>query len=261
MRVGFIGAGNMAGALAGAIQSAQPDTEFIASDVSSDQLERFVAGLEHATGAPDNRSVVDSAELTFLSVKPQVFGEVLPELAHTPALVVSIAAGVRIAALEEALPQARVVRVMPNTPGLVGEMAAGYAGGTLATASDVALVGRLLESAGVALPMDEELLDAVTGVSGSGPAFVARLIEAFTDAGAAHGLDRDVAYRLVLQTFAGTARLLEEKRLSPQELVDMVSSKGGTTVAGRSVLESSDYASVIQRTVEAAVARSKELGA
>ncbi|MFW6262250.1 MAG: pyrroline-5-carboxylate reductase family protein, partial [Spirochaetota bacterium] len=103
-------------------------------------------------------------------------------------------------------------------------------------------------------------LDAVTGVSGSGPAFVARLVEAFTDAGVAHGLDRDVAYRLVLQTFSGTARLLDEKGLSPQELVDMVSSKGGTTVAGRRVLESSDYADVIRRTVDAAVARSRELG-
>jgi pyrroline-5-carboxylate reductase len=261
MRVGFIGAGNMAGALAGAIQSAQPNTEFVASDVSGEQLERFAAGLERATTVPDNRSVVDTAELTFLSVKPQVLDEVLPELAHTPALVVSIAAGVRIATLEAALTQARVVRVMPNTPGLVGEMAAGYAGGTRATAADVALVGRLLESAGVALPMDEELLDAVTGVSGSGPAFIARLIEAFTDAGAAHGLDRDVAYRLVLQTFAGTARLLYEKGLSPQGLVDMVSSKGGTTVAGRGVLEASDYADVIRRTVDATVARSRELGA
>mgnify|MGYP006291034991 FL=1 len=260
MRVGFIGAGNMAGALAGAIESARPDTEFIASDVSRDQLERFTSGLTRATTAPDNRSVVDAAELTFLSVKPQVLGDVLPELGDTPALVVSIAAGVRIATLERALPNARVVRVMPNTPGLVGEMAAGYAGGARATADDIALVGRLLESAGVALPMDEGLLDAVTGVSGSGPAFVARLVEAFTDAGVAHGLDRDVAYRLVLQTFSGTARLLDEKGLSPQELVDMVSSKGGTTVAGRGVLESSDYADVIRRTVDAAVARSRELG-
>ncbi|MFW6260266.1 MAG: pyrroline-5-carboxylate reductase family protein, partial [Spirochaetota bacterium] len=139
MRVGFIGAGNMAGALAGAIESAQPDTEFIASDVSADQLERFATNLDHATSAPDNRSVVDAAELTFLSVKPQVLGDVLPELAHTPALVVSIVAGVRIATLEAALPNARVVRVMPNTPGLVGEMAAGYAGGTRATADDIAL--------------------------------------------------------------------------------------------------------------------------
>jgi pyrroline-5-carboxylate reductase len=250
----------MAGALAAAIRRADPAVEFIASDVNGEQLDRFATAAGGCAKAPDNRAVVDAAELTFLSVKPQAMNDVLPALADTPALVVSIAAGVRIGTLEAAMPQARVVRVMPNTPGLVGEMAAGYSGGRRATAADLALVGRLLESAGVAFPMEEELLDAVTGVSGSGPAFVARLVEAFVDAGVAHGLDREIACRLVLATFSGTARLLADRELSPQELVDMVSSKGGTTVAGRGVLEASDYREIIRKTVDAAVARSRELG-
>lgn len=260
MRIGFVGAGNMAAALGGAIRSAEPDVEIVASDISVDQLERFSRAVGGASATQNNREVVDGTDLVFLAVKPQAMEAVLPELGEVASLVVSIAAGVRIATLEEALPAARVVRVMPNTPGLVGEMAAGYARGSRASADDLALVGRLLSSAGVAIEVEEELLDAVTGVSGSGPAFVARLIEAFVDAGVSNGLDRGTAYRLVLATFSGTARLLAGKDLSPQELVDMVSSKGGTTVAGRAVLEASDYTQIIRGTVDAAVARSRELG-
>jgi pyrroline-5-carboxylate reductase len=251
----------MATALAAAIAAAEPDTDFTAFDVSAEQLDRFSSAPAHFTPSPNNAQVVASSDVTFLAVKPQVMPKVLPELSAARGLIVSIAAGVRIATLEASLPQARVVRVMPNTPGLVGAMAAGYAGGARATADDLAVVGKLLRSAGVAVELDEQLLDAVTGVSGSGPAFVARLIEAFTDAGVAEGLSRDVAYSLVLATFSGTATLLAEKNMQPEELVTMVSSPGGTTVAGRRVLESSDYRSVIRRSVATAVERSKELGA
>jgi len=250
----------MASALAGAIAAAESDVAFTAYDVSAEQLERFGSALTHFSPASDNRTVLSTSDLTFLAVKPQVFDRVLPEIADTDALVVSIAAGIRISRLEAALPAARIVRVMPNTPGLVGEMAAGYSSGSRAAAQDLELVGRLLSAAGIAIELPEELLDAVTGVSGSGPAFVARLIEAFTRAGVAEGLSHDVAYRLVLATFSGTARLLDAKGLSPEELVTMVSSPGGTTVAGRRVLESSGVERAIRRSVGAAVERSRELG-
>ena len=260
MRIGFIGAGNMAGALGAAIAASDADVVFAAYDVSPGQLDRFASQVPRSQAAGSNTEVVRSSDVTFLAVKPQGVDSVFPEIRDTDALIASIVAGVRISRMEAALPRARIVRVMPNTPALVGEMAAGYAGGSRAGEADLQLVGALLERAGVAIRLPEELLDAVTGVAGSGPAFVARLIEAFVDAAAREGLPRDVATRLVLATFSGTARLLERKQLTPDELVAMVSSKGGTTVAGRRVLESSDMHATIRQTIATAVARSKELG-
>lgn len=250
----------MAGALAAAIESAHPEHSFIAHDVDAGRLEDFISGRRRCARAESNREVVEKSSVSFLAVKPQVLEDVLPELASCNRLIVSIAAGVPIATFEDAMPEARVVRVMPNTPCLVGEMAAGYAVGSRVTGDDRTLVDSLLQSAGVALELDEPLLDAVTGLSGSGPAFVARLIEAFAAAGVTEGLPPEVSARLALATFRGTARLLEEKRLTPDELVRMVSSPNGTTVAGRAELEASDYADVIRRTVSAAAARSRELG-
>jgi pyrroline-5-carboxylate reductase len=139
-------------------------------------------------------------------------------------------------------------------------MAAGYAFGSRIQPQDRDVVKQLLEAAGYAAEVEEELLDAVTGLSGSGPAFVARLIEAFIEAGRGLGLEAEVARDLSLQTFLGTAKLLGETGMEPQTLVDMVSSPKGTTVAGRQVLDTSDYARVIEKTIQAATERSKELG-
>ncbi|MFW6252732.1 MAG: pyrroline-5-carboxylate reductase [bacterium] len=263
MTIGFIGAGNMATALAGAFAAADPDLRFVASDVNSEQIARLAvaAGAERTDPASTNAEVAEQADILFLAVKPQILPSVLPELAQAGNLVVSIAAGTRISTIEAVLTTARVVRVMPNTPGLVGEMAAGYAAGSRATPEDMQTIGRLLSSAGVAIEVTEDLLDTVTGISGSGPAFVARLIEAFTKAGVDNGLSEDQAGMLVRATFSGTAKLLSEKALTPEELVKMVSSPNGTTVAGREILESSDYADIIQRTVARTIERSRELGA
>lgn len=260
MQLGFVGTGNMAGALAAAIEAKHAEHTFIANDVDAGRLAQFCADRRRCARAASNREVVEKSIVSFLAVKPQVLDDVLPELASSNRLIVSIAAGVTLATLEDAMPHARVVRVMPNTPCLVGEMAAGYATGSKVSAEDRAVVDGLLQSAGVALELDEPLLDAVTGLSGSGPAFVARLIEAFAAAGADEGLPPETAHRLALATFRGTALLLEEKGLSPDELVQMVSSPNGTTVAGRAELEQSDYVQVIRRTVGAAAARSRELG-
>ena len=251
----------MAGALAAAISAGDPHAAFTAYDVSPAQLERFASQVRRAQAAESNAAVVASSDITFLAVKPQSIDTVLPEISETDGLIASIVAGVRISRLETAMPRARIVRVMPNTPALVGEMAAGYSAGSRVGDADLQLVGALLAHAGRAIPLPEELLDAVTGVAGSGPAFVARLIEAFIDAAVGEGLSRDVATSLVLATFSGTARLLERNRLTPDDLIAMVSSKGGTTVAGRRVLESSGMHHTIRQTIATAVARSKELGA
>lgn len=260
MRVGFIGTGNMACALAAAIAGADSSVGICGFDVGPEQLARFTSQIPGAVPASDNVEVVNSSDLTVLAVKPQGVRPVLEEIADTEALIVSILAGMRIAVLEAHLTRARIVRVMPNTPALVGEMAAAYAGGSRADADDLELVGTLLSHAGLAIQLPEELLDAVTGVSGSGPAFVARLIDAFTSAAVAAGIPDTEAVRLVLATFSGTARLLAEKQLTPQELISMVSSPGGTTVAGRAVLESSNLERVIRQTVWTTTARSRELG-
>jgi pyrroline-5-carboxylate reductase len=196
----------------------------------------------------------------FIAVKPQDIQGVLETIGETDGLLISIAAGVSICRIETACPKARIVRVMPNTPCLVGAMAAGYAFGTRIRPEDRELVQELLQAAGYAAEVEEPLLDGVTGLSGSGPAFVARLIEAFIATGRELGLEPEVARSLSLQTFYGTAKLLADIGMSPETLVEMVSSPKGTTVAGRKVLEASDYAEVIEKTITAAARRSRELG-
>ncbi|MBN1835070.1 MAG: pyrroline-5-carboxylate reductase [Spirochaetales bacterium] len=258
--VGFIGGGNMGLALGQALARRFPEIELFVCDLRPERVVRFRESLPASQAAEGPGPLAARAEVVFLAVKPQDLPAVLEGIRATDRLVVSIAAGVPLARLEQALPSARVVRVMPNTPCLVGAMAAGYACGARASAEDRQTVAALLGAAGYAVELDEELLDAVTGLSGSGPAFVARLVEAFLAAGEALGLPKEAARKLSLQTFEGTARLLAETGMSPQELVDMVSSPKGTTVAGRRVLEASECRQAIIETIAAAARRSKELG-
>jgi len=262
-QMGFLGAGKMAEALMTAAlkTGVAGPKEVICSDVSADRL-REVAGRLGVATAGGNRQVVEQSELVVLAFKPQNLAEATAGLAavvRSEQIIVSILAGVRIARIREALP-AKVVRVMPNTACLVGQMAAGLAAGPGVGPQDVGRVRHLLGGAGLIVEVSEEQLDAVTGLSGSGPAFVAYLIEAFQRAGVAAGLTEEAARVLTLQTFAGTARLLEERRMTPGELIALVSSPQGTTVAGRAVLETSDAAEVIGRTVLRATERSRELG-
>ena len=259
-RICFIGAGNMAVALATAIRRREPQAGLCASDVRPERLELFRQRFGDARCEADNRRAAQGCEVVFLAVKPQDVDRVLPELRDLESIVVSILAGVPLRRLEAGLPRARVFRVAPNTPCLVGEMAAGFAAGARARPEDTRRVQALLSAAGTALPMREELLDAVIGLSSSGPAFVARLIEAWIAAGTALGMAPSEARVLTLATFRGTAALLQETGMSPQELVDMVSSPRGTTVAGRAVLEASDVGEVIGKTIAAAARRSEELG-
>jgi pyrroline-5-carboxylate reductase len=258
--IGFIGGGNMGFALAKAITSRFPETTIHLCDVRSQRAELFEGELLRVRVASDAEAVTEAADAVFIAVKPQDIQGVLETIGGTDGLLISIAAGVSIRRIETACPKARIVRVMPNTPCLVGAMAAGYAFGTKIRPEDRELVQELLQAAGYAAEVEEPLLDGVTGLSGSGPAFVARLIDAFIATGRELGLEPEVARSLSLQTFYGTAKLLADTGMEPEELVEMVSSPKGTTVAGRKVLEASDYAEVIGGTIEAAAERSKELG-
>ena len=174
--------------------------------------------------------------------------------------VVSIAAGVKLKHLENKLKNKRIIRVMPNINCIAGEMAAGFSAGKYATKEDIKNVSGILNSAGIAFFMKEDLLDAVTGISGSGPAFFAYFIDAFVKAGVKNGLPRETAFKLACQTALGTGRLLMEKNLSPDKLIAMVASKKGTTVAGLDVLKKHKAKNILIKTIDAAVKRSKELG-
>jgi len=258
--VGFVGGGNMGLALGQAIARRFPDAQLYVCDTRPERIEAFRARLPGALAASLPSEVAAKAEVVFLAVKPQDMAGVLAEMGDTERLLISIAAGVPLSRLEQAAPKARVVRVMPNTPCLVGAMAAGFACGGKVTSRDRRTVEELLNAAGYAVELEEGLLDAVTGLSGSGPAFVARLIEAFVEGGVREGIAPEVARRLALQTFEGTARLLAETGMEPEELVRMVSSPKGTTEAGRKILEASECRQAIIGTIEAAARRSRELG-
>jgi pyrroline-5-carboxylate reductase len=215
-----------------------------------------------ATSA-SNRDVTERSDVLILAVKPQSMAPVLAELRSVVTdghLVVSIAAGVPLAALAAGLgPSCRLIRVMPNTPALVGAGASGYCLGPNATADDEAVVRACLGSVGRAYRVPESLLDAVTGLSGSGPAFVYLMIEALSDGGVRVGLPRDVATALAAQTLLGAAQMVLETGLHPGVLKDQVASPGGTTIAGLHALERGGLRAALIDAVQAATRRSAEL--
>jgi len=264
-RIGFIGAGKMATALAkGFIKADCVSAQDVsASDVVSAARDHFTAetGAVAATG---NAAVVSNSDILFLSVKPQHMAAVLSELkplVGSQHLVISIAAGITLSTIENGLePGRRVVRVMPNTPCLVNASASGFALGTAATAEDGLTVERLFSAVGLAIQVPEHLLNAVTGLSGSGPAFVYQIIEALSDGGVRVGLPRDVATRLAAQTLLGAAKMVLETGEHPGQLKDAVTSPGGTTIAGLHALEQGGLRASLMNAVFAATQRAIELG-
>jgi pyrroline-5-carboxylate reductase len=263
--IGFIGAGQMARALArGLVQSGllKPG-QIIAADPASSALAEFVRQASGARQAPDNRLLAEQSEIVVLAVKPQHFDAATRSLESATAgkLVISILAGVRLTKLADAFPGARLVRVMSNTPALVAHGASAYAVGSNATAADAELVGAILSAVGRGFQVDEKLLDAVTGLSGSGPAYVYVAIEALADGGVRMGLPRDVALTLAAQTVKGAAEMVLATGEHPAVLKDQVASPGGTTIAGLQVLENGGLRAALIAAVEAATRRSIELGA
>jgi pyrroline-5-carboxylate reductase len=264
-RIGLIGAGQMATALAQGFLRAglTASDRLLAADVDDRARQRFAQAVGVRT-TTDNCQVAAQSDVIVLAVKPQQMAQVAAGLrgaVGAEKLMVSIAAGVRLASLAEWLgPGPRLIRVMPNTPCLVGQGASAYSLGQNATAEDGALVGQLLGSLGSAWQVDEKLLDAVTGLSGSGPAFVYVMIESLGDAGVRMGLPRGIATEMAARTLRGAAEMVLATGEHPAVLKDRVASPGGTTIAGLQALESGGLRAALMDAVEAATKRSIELG-
>ncbi|MEM9069571.1 MAG: pyrroline-5-carboxylate reductase [Myxococcota bacterium] len=264
-RIGVIGGGTMGTSLLRGLLEAEASKpeQIMVSDPREERRDDLAKTLKIATTA-SNVEVASFADVILLATKPQVFDRVLREIAPSTGptkLVVSIAAGVSIASMEKQLVSGtRVVRCMPNTPALVREGATGIAAGTHASEEDLELVRTLFRSVGITETLEENLLDAVTGLSGSGPAFIFVVIEALSDAGVKMGLGRRAAQNLAAQTVLGAAKLLLETGDHPGRLKDMVCSPGGTTIAGLHTLESGGLRTTLIDAVEKATLRSKELG-
>lgn len=265
-KIGFIGAGNMAGALAKGLVATKRvrARDLWASDAEPRQLTRFKRAYGVGRAA-DSATLVAESEIVVLAVKPQimdaVLGEIRPHVTRRQ-LFVSIAAGIPTARLEAGLGgRARVVRAMPNTPALVGTSMTVIVRGAYATGADERRAAELFGGVGeVVRVKDEALMDAVTGLSGSGPAYVYRFAEGLIAGAVAEGLDAAVARRLTYQTLRGAAVMLQETGKSPEELRVMVSSPGGTTLAGLAVLDERGFVEAAAGAVTAATRRSRELG-
>ncbi|MFP5245335.1 MAG: pyrroline-5-carboxylate reductase [Thermoanaerobaculia bacterium] len=262
--IGFIGAGNMAEAM---IRGLLRGDDFAPGQIrASGPREERVRELREKYGIEatgDNKHPA-RAEIVALSVKPQILSRVLDEVADTiaqDALVISIAAGVPVSTIQARLASGtRVIRAMPNTPALVDAGATAIAGGEHAREEDLADAKRIFDAVGVTVVLEETALDAVTGLSGSGPAYVFLILEALSDAGVKVGLSRRTAQLLAAQTVLGSAKLLLETNGHPGRLKDMVTSPGGTAITGLHTLENGGVRTTLMNAVEAATRRSRELG-
>jgi pyrroline-5-carboxylate reductase len=263
--IAFLGTGNMAEAIIkGLLRAgiARPEG-IIGTGRRAERLEELkrVYGIRTTQ---DNLAAAREADIIVLSVKPQAMDklvvQVAPALDHRK-LIISVAAGVPIAALERRLGAgARIIRTMPNTPSLVGAGACALARGEHASEEDLAVASRIFQAVGTTTVVEENLLDAVTGLSGSGPAYVFLVIEALSDAGVKVGLPRYTALKLAAQTVLGSAQLLIETNAHPGQLKDQVTSPGGTAIAGLHTLEAGGLRTTLINAVEAATRRARELG-
>jgi pyrroline-5-carboxylate reductase len=268
VRIGFLGGGAMGEALAaGVIAAGAPQSAVRAADPDPARCKALEQSLGIETTA-DNAAVVEASDVVVLAVKPGLVGRVLDGLGGADAsalarpLWISIAAGVPLRAFAASLPAgARVVRAMPNTPALVRAGATAFVANEACTARDRELAHALFEAVGLAWEAPSEgLLDAVTGLSGSGPAYVFVLLEALADAGVRMGLPREAAGTLATQTVLGAAKLAQESGRHPAALKDQVTSPGGTTIAGLERLEAGGLRAAVYEAVAAATRRSRELG-
>lgn len=264
--IGFIGAGNMAETLiSGLISSKQskPD-QLICSDIRKPRLDQLSEQYGIQT-TPDNNAVVTASDLVIYAIKPQNMGTVLQETTESldkSKLVISIAAGVPMAAMTKVFKkELRLIRAMPNVCVAVKEGATAVATGDHTQPEDVDMALAVFQSIGRCIVLNgDQLLDAVTGLSGSGPAYIFLILDALADAGVKMGLTRDDAQVLAAQTVLGSAKMLLETGLTPGQLKDMVTSPGGTTIAGLHALEKGRLRATLINGVEAATVRSKELG-
>ena len=263
--IGFLGGGNMAEALIrGLVQGGHVAAEQVmVSGPRQDRLDQLARAYGIRTTV-DNRELARASHILVLAVKPQIVDRVLLEVAGvvpSGTLVISVCAGVDTATIERRLPGgARVIRSMPNTPALVGAGATAIAPGSHAESTDLDLARFVFEAVGITVNLDEAQLDAVTGLSGSGPAYIFLILEALADAGVKVGLSRRTAQKLAAQTVMGSAKMLLDTDGHPGQLKDMVTSPGGTAIAGLHTLEQGGLRTTLINAVESATLRSRELG-
>lgn len=264
-KVGFIGAGNMAEALIKGLISSKVlnKKEITASDISKDR-ERYISKKYGVLISKDNKSLVKESEIVVLSVKPNSVKTVLKEIASgltANKIIISIAAGITTSIITGALgKKGKIVRVMPNTPALVLEGASAIYFGSRLTAKDKKQVQKIFGAIGKTFTVEKEgLMNGITALSGSGPAFVSLFIEALSDGGVKTGLPRSMALELAVQTVLGTARLISEENIHPAKLKDMVSSPAGTTIEGLAELEVNGFRGNVISAIEAAEHRSRQL--
>jgi pyrroline-5-carboxylate reductase len=263
-KIAIIGGGKMGSIIAQGLIAHKiiPGKDIIVTDIDAARLEFLRLSMKLKV-SQNNEKAVKGADIIILAVKPQNMALTLKEI--SPAIdknkfVISIAAGITTKFIEDFLTKgARIVRVMPNTPALVGEGAAAVAGGSLARAIDIKLTRAIFNAVGISVEIEEKLMDAVTGLSGSGPAYFFLIIEALIEAGLKTGLSRDLAKQLAAQTMLGAARLCLQSDKEPAQLREMVTSPNGTTFAGLKVMEEKNIRAIIVAAVEAATKRSKEL--
>ena len=265
MKIGFIGCGNMAGAMVGGmIGSGKVDkTDIIVSARSQETLQKRSKALGVATTL-DNRKVAEESDVLFFAVKPQFYAEVIREVAFSvkeDAIVVSIAPGITLASLEKLFERPlKIVRTMPNTPAQVGEGMTGVCKNERVSDEEMTMICELLSTFGKAEEVPERLMDVVVSVSGSSPAYVFMFIEAMADAAVADGMPRAQAYKFAAQSVLGSAKMVLETGKHPGELKDMVCSPGGTTIEAVRVLEAKGLRSAVIEAMKSCTAKSIEFG-
>lgn len=263
-RMGFIGAGNMAEALLKGMLVAAGPLDVAVSDLNTNRLDVFRNQYGVEGVSKDNRKTVDYADVIILAVKPQIIPEVLREvrdLVTKDKLIVSFGAGVTTETIEKYLDEgSRVVRVMPNTPALVLLGASGICKGSGASSEDIELVQTMMDTVGISVVVGEDRMDAITGLSGSGPAYVYTFIDALADAGVNMGLTRVNATKLAAQTVLGAATMVLETGIHPMQLKDNVTTPAGTTICALHELDRGGFKSTVMNAVEAATLKAAKLG-
>lgn len=263
MKIGFIGAGKMAEAIIASMLKAKitKPENITASDISEERLD-LMSNKYGIQKTSDNKQLLKSAEIVFFSVKPQVLNDVLGELSDKISpdkLVFSIVAGKKLATIEQLLDNVPVIRVMPNLPCQVGAGMTAFCLGTYATQEHKNIAEKLLSTFGRIIELPEDKFDAVTALSGSGPAFFAYLMNCLAQGAEKFGLTEEQARLLSCQTMLGTAKVLLDKNYNPLEFITAVTSPKGTTEAGRNIIEASDVSHILAETIKAATNRSIEL--
>jgi pyrroline-5-carboxylate reductase len=265
LKLGFLGAGQMGSALAvGAVNGKLcASSEIMLCDTSVDQLAKVKSLLPGCVTVNEPSDLFEKCHQIVIAIKPQVLPQVsqqLKSLITTKHTLISIVAGISLAKLEQWFAPAKIIRVMPNTPAQVSQGASAIASNLALDSIELQAAVKLFETVGSVVHVSDTQMDAVTGLSGSGPAYVLLLIEAMIDAGVANGLARSVATTLAVQTVLGTASMVAQTNQHPATLKDQVTSPGGTTIAGLRVLEAKAFRGTIIEAISAATSRSKELG-